>query len=159
MVHELADEGDPGRVVRVVRVVGAQGEVDDQVLGAAREVVVRIEQAAGLADLEERGLERGARLGERGQPEDAPEAVGALDHRRRRVPATVVPLAGDSRAQASLARSHRARRRSGQELAAGDPSVSFRGCAHAANVRPRSRVGNYGNPETFRASWPRPRVR
>ena len=75
MVEELAEERRPCRLTRVVGVVRAQREVDNQCLGPRRERIGGIEQAAGLAELAQRRLDLRALLGERRQPEDPPEML------------------------------------------------------------------------------------
>jgi hypothetical protein len=76
VVEELPEERRPSRVTRVVGVVGAQGEVDDQCLGPSRERIRGVEQAAGPAELAQRRLNLRALRCERRQPEHAPETVG-----------------------------------------------------------------------------------
>jgi hypothetical protein len=61
MVEELAQERHAGRLRGVVRVVGAQRQVDDQLLRPCRERVVRIEKPTRLAELDQRSVDPSAR--------------------------------------------------------------------------------------------------
>jgi hypothetical protein len=75
VIEELAEEGGPRRLARVVRVVRAQREIDDQRLGPRRQRIGGVEQAAGPAELAQRRLDARAVLRERRQPEDPPEVI------------------------------------------------------------------------------------
>ena len=83
VVHELTHERRTRGVGRVVRVVDAQRGIDDQL---ARRIgdgqrILRVEQTARCAELEERGLHLWRRVGERREVEQPREPV---DGRRRR---------------------------------------------------------------------------
>ena len=79
VVEELPEEGEPGRQVRIVRVLRRQRRVGDQVGRRLGQVVLGVHDAAGLADLDERraGLRRVG--GEGGQVAEHPaEAAGVV---------------------------------------------------------------------------------
>ena len=75
MVHDLPHERHTGGVGRIVRVISAEREIGDEIDRSLLECIAGIEDAAGLADVEQRLAHWRRRLRERRQLNDAAEAV------------------------------------------------------------------------------------
>ena len=117
VVEELAEERRAGRVRRVVRVVRAQRQVDDQCLRPCGQRVGGVEQAAGLPELDQRGLDRRCLHRERRQLEDPAEVIAPFGPAARRRKAGRSECCRRVQRQGSRPRPH-----SAEEAPAADPA-------------------------------------